>query len=303
MAKGMRERIRSAPWWAKGALKLTISKLPVGYPILRSLSLTRHGGMERPAWAYETFHKHYDTAEFHRRTGGFTLLEIGPGDSLFTALIAKAHGASRIHLVDVGRFANSDLALYRAMASFLKERGLSVPDISSARNIDDVLAACNATYSTDGLEAMKRLSDHSIDFIFSNSVLQHVWRDQFTEMAGTLRRVLDPQGCCVHSIDFRDMLGKSLNHLRFSESVWESKSFRQSGFYTNRLRLSEMRQAFVAAGFDVELVEVNRWPDVPLRRRSMSLPYREMPDDELRVATVRLILRPARPESRSDTVS
>src|SRR5260221_10704475 len=55
--------------------------------------------------------------------------EIGPGDSLFMALIARAHGATASYHVDVGPFANRDVSLYRRMAQYLRERGDSVPDL------------------------------------------------------------------------------------------------------------------------------------------------------------------------------
>jgi hypothetical protein len=128
-----RERVRSVvPWWGKLALKLAIARLPVHYTVARSLALAKHGGMDRPAWAYKIFRQYFDNAAFHRKAGGFTLLEMGPGDSLFSALIAKCLGAASVWLVDVDSFANLDANLYRTMAQFLAEQGLNPPELVAA---------------------------------------------------------------------------------------------------------------------------------------------------------------------------
>src|SRR5438477_7091727 len=121
-----RERIRSlTPWWAKMALKLAFAKSPLPYSYLRWLGLARHGGMENPAFAFDAFRRHYDHVEFRNKRGGFSMLELGPGDSLFNAIIATAFGATQIFMVDVGPFANPDLRLYRDMAAFLRSNGLA----------------------------------------------------------------------------------------------------------------------------------------------------------------------------------
>ena len=290
-----RDRIRAVmPWWAKGALKLSLSRIPISYHVRRRLMLAHHGAMTQPAYAHDVFRRHFDAAAFHRKdSGGFTAMELGPGDSLFSAVVAKAHGASATSLVDVGRFASDDVELYRKMAAYLCDRGLpAAPDLRSARTMDDVAAACGLTYATDGLAALRRLPDASIDFTYSNAVLQAVRRDEFLPTLKQLRRLTHPAGCNVHSIDLRDMMALSLNHLRFSPGMWESNLIRQSGFYTNRLRLAEIIQNCDEAGFTSEISELNQWPALPVNRRRLARPYRDMPDEELRTKTIRIVLRP-----------
>lgn len=289
-----RKRIRaSVPWWAKGALKLSLSRIPIKYSVRRSLALSRHGGMERPAYAFDIFQRHFTGADFHRKqTGGFTLLEMGPGDSLFSAVIAKAHGASACWLVDVDSCASTDVSLYRDLAEFLKARHLPSPEIAGARSIAEVLTACNATYEIRGLDSLRGLDARSVDFMFSNSVLQAIRRDCFLDTLLELRRIIHPGGCCIHSIDLRDMMSFSLHHLRFSERLWESDLIRRSGFYTNRLRLWEILQMCRAAGFDTEISELRRWDALPIERSRMAAPFRNMTDDDLLPATIRIAMRP-----------
>ena len=289
-----RERIRSStPWWAKCALKLALVPLPVGYGVLRALSLARHGGMTRPAFAYDTFRQHFDDADFHRKSGGFTMLELGPGDSLSMALVARAHGAASTCHVDVGPFATGDPAVYQRMAAFLADRGMTAPDVSAVRSLGDVQAACSARYEISGLASLRALPDASFDFILSNGVLQSVSRHELPETMRELRRLLHPEGVSVHSIDLRDTMGQSLNHLRFPQRVWDSGWFRKAGFHTNRLRFSEMMEVCRQAGFEAEASEVNRWERLPLPREALATPYRHRPDDDLLIATVRVVLRPA----------
>jgi hypothetical protein len=293
MSITMRERLRSSvPWWAKCALKLALVPMPVGYPVLRALSLARHGGMLRPPFAYDAFRRHFDSADFRRKSGGFTALELGPGDSLSMALIAKAHGASSTCHVDVGPFASTEPAAYRDMAAFLAGRGLAPPDLSSARSLDDVLAACSARYEVNGLTSLRALPDAAFDFVFSNGVLQSVRREELADTIKELRRVTHPEGVSVHSVDLRDTMGQSLHHLRFSEATWESGWFRKAAFYTNRVRWSQLLDLCRRVGFEAEPSEVNRWDDLPVPRESLDLPFRDMPENDLLVATARVVLRP-----------
>jgi hypothetical protein len=273
--------------------KLILYPMPWGYGFWRSLSLFRHGGMDRPAWAYATFRRHYDAVDFARKGRGFTALELGPGDSLFTALIAHAHGASGATLIDVEPFANRDPAIYRAMATYLAERGLPGPVVSAARTLPEILAACGARYETRGLASLRGVPDASIDFIFSNAVLQFVRRGEFLETLRELRRVIRADGASAHSVDLRDTMGAALNHLRFDERVWESDRIARAGLYTNRIRFAEMLDLFCLAGFDPELTEINRWERVPIARSRLAPSFRHCSDDDLRVATFVAVLRPA----------
>ena len=43
-----------------------------------------------------------------------------------------------------------------------------------------------------------------------------------------------------------------------------------SGFYTNRIRYSEMLDLFKQAGFEAEVAHTDRWATVPTPRRKMA---------------------------------
>ena len=97
---------------------------------------------------------------------------------------------------------------------------------------------------------------------------------------------------CSHKVDLRDHLGGALNNLRFPESLWESNLWANSGFYTNRLRCSEIIQSFQSAGFHVEEVETSRWETLPTPRRKLAPEFRRHPDRELCISGLSMVVRP-----------
>lgn len=280
-----RERV---PWWAKIAAKLVLSRLPVSYGLWRGMRLFRHGAMDEPGYALAVFRQHFDRV---RPAKGFVGMEIGPGDSLFSSLVASGFGSSRFYLVDAGRFAVDDVAPYRAMAAHLSDQGFSIPDVTSCRSLDDLLMACNASYLTEGLRSLRTLADQSVDFVLSHAALEHVRKTEFLDLQREIYRVLRPGGGCSHRVDLTDHLEGSLNHLRFPERIWEGRFFSRSGFYTNRLRLTEMSRLFAEAGFAVEVLGEERWPTPPIASQRLAFPFRDMAPDELRVSGFDVVLR------------
>jgi SAM-dependent methyltransferase len=166
---------------------------------------------------------------------------------------------------------------------------LGLVDLTS---IEEVLRHANVIYLTNGTASMAKIPDSSIDLFWSQVVLEHVPYDEFPEFLRQLRRIVKPHGIGVHSVDFRDHLSNALNNLRFPHRIWESRVFRASGFYTNRIRPGPMLTLFTEAGFDVEVFAEKRWSEIPTPRASMALPFRELPDGELLLAEYELLLRP-----------
>ena len=97
----------------------------------------------------------------------------GCGDSLSSACIARAYGASKVWLVDVGNFGSRDIRKYREMAQYLKESG-RLDYQHDFSDFDDYLSFCKAEYLHDGIDSLSLIPDSSIDFLFSNAVLEHV---------------------------------------------------------------------------------------------------------------------------------
>jgi SAM-dependent methyltransferase len=196
-------------------------------------------------------------------------------------------------LVDIGPFAHAGLNSYLAMGRLLSSKGLPTPDAASFASLPSLLASCRPKYATSGLKSLQSIPDKSIDYVWSHTVLQHIRKSDFAETMRQLRRILTSDGIMSHIIDLRDMLGGALNHLRFRESVWESSFMAASGFYSNRIRYGEMLSLFRQAGFDVEILKVERWDRIPTPRSRLVNTFRDLPEDDIRVRSFDAVLRPA----------
>ena len=298
---GLRERL---PWWARLSAKVVLSRLPVPYAVWKRLRVFEHGDMHEPQRALGNLLGHASTAgvlegwpgtpRFAARGSEFHVLEIGPGDSLFSAMLANALGASRTWLIDAGPFARMDAAAYAAMDALLRHQHLEAPPGDTPKTLAEVLRRCQGIYLTEGLASLRQVPTATIDFCFSNAVLEHIDKREFVPMVQEFRRVLKPDGVATHRVDLKDHLGGGLAHLRFSDAVWEGRLFRNSGFYTNRIRFGEMVNVFVQAGFDCSLPRVDRWAELPLKRCQLDRAFRQLPDAELLVSGFDIVLTPQR---------
>lgn len=278
----------AVPWWAKVATKIVLSRLPVGYRFWKAIGIFEHGAMDQAAYAVKVFRSHFAAAP---PPPGFVGLELGPGDSVASALVARAYGASLVHLIDVGAFALREPAIYRAVVDELRRQGLPL-DVP-LNDFDAMLAACNGRYGTAGLQSLREVPDASVDRVWSQAVLEHVPRADFLETMREVRRVLKTDGVATHEVDLRDHLGGALNNLRFEDHVWERPAFARSGFYTNRIRYGEMLALFEEAGFRVEVTRREEWEMLPTPRERLAPRFRRLPPADLRVSTFFAVLRPA----------
>lgn len=279
------------PWWAKIGAKIVLARVPVAYGFWQRLGLFRHGFMDTAAYALNVFDAHVKRAGLDKADlKGMTILEMGPGDSVATAVIAYAHGASAI-LVDSGAWAKNAPEAYLALCRLLESRGLPVPDLSQCGTLEDLLRACSARYLTEGLTAWRSIEEESVDFIFSQAVLEHVRKSDFLATQVACYRALKRGGVASHRVDLRDHLGGALNNLRFSEKIWESPFFADSGFYTNRLQMSDILCLSEQAGYRVALLGVNRWQSLPTPKERMHSQFSSLADSALNVSGFDVVLR------------
>ncbi|HEY6252378.1 MAG TPA: class I SAM-dependent methyltransferase [Candidatus Angelobacter sp.] len=282
---------KGTPWFIKIPAKIILSRLPIGWHRWQHLNVFRAGNMDAPAEAFAIFRKHFEATGL---TGlsGCTVLELGPGNSAITALFAKSFGAVRTWLIDSEQLASQNTALFQQTTQMLSKLGLPAPEIDPSRSVGEVLERLSGTYLTNGLESLKSVPDESVDFLFSNAVLEHVRLGEFAGTIQEMRRVLKPAGVASHQIDFRDHLQDGLNNLRFSERVWESTFMVRSGFYTNRIPWPAMRTMFEEGGFCVELRSSRRWPrGLPTLQKSMSPPFRNLAEEDLMTMDAHVVLR------------
>lgn len=285
------QKTHAMKWALKIVAKLVLSRLPAPYALWRAMGLFRHGRMDRRDYALKIFRLHAERAFPAGLPHGATVLELGPGDSIASALIAAGHGAGRVWLIDAGDYATKDVALYRVLARDLADSGVVTPDLSRAQTFEDVLNACNARYLTRGLRSLGEVADVSVDFAWSHSVLEHVRKAQLSDTLRELRRVVKPGGLVSHNVDYQDHLAGALNNLRFAERLWESSLFADSGFYTNRVPAVVMHNMFRETGFEVLQEDFGRWPALPTPRRRMAPEFGGFADQDLMQRTSHALLR------------
>ena len=279
------------PWWSKICLKLILSRLPISYGFWRKIGLFRHGHMDQHKYATKIFYSHLQRADRENNLSESVLLELGPGDTVASAFISKVLGAEAI-LVDSGDYASKELSHYYELSSYFSAKGHSAPDITKVKSLAGLLAVCNAQYLTNGLNSLKTIEDNKVDLIFSQAVLEHIRRHEFLETMKECRRIIKPDGIASHTVDLKDHLGGGLNNLRFSEGVWESDFFARSGFYTNRIRYSEMISLMQEAGFDVDVVRFHKWDKVPIERQKLHPSFVHSSEEDLLVSGFDVLLRP-----------
>jgi len=267
-------------WFLKMTAKIVISRIPIGYQFWQKMGLFRHGSMDNSEYSIRVFQSHINLNRSGTDIRGKVLLELGPGDSIATAIIAATYGAKAV-LVDVGHYVKEDISTYHNLIATLKSKGLHPPVIENCKNITDILQVCEASYYTDGVNSLQLIPSESVDFIFSQAVLEHIWKHEFLPMMKECKRVLTKNGTASHRVDLRDHLGGALNSLRFSERVWESKFFVRSGFYTNRIRFHQMEQLFQEAGFKSEYPKIDRWEVLPTPVSKMDQSFQNLEDDLL----------------------
>jgi SAM-dependent methyltransferase len=280
------------PWHLKILIKVLLNIMGIEYSFLQKYGLVRHGKMDRIDYALKTFHDHIESmgispAELKNKV----ILEIGPGDSINTALIASAYGAKTI-LLDSHSAAIKDIDFYKYQLKLLSDKGLAPTDLPSFNSFEELLNQLGATYLTKGTDSFASIRSESVDFIFSQAVLEHIRKSEFNDLLTENRRILNKEGRVSHSIDLKDHLSYALNNLRFSEQVWESKLMSSASFYTNRIGFDEMIERFDSSGFSTEVKEVIKWEELPTPISKMSLPFRERKIDSLLVSEFKVLLRP-----------
>ena len=281
---------RFIPWWAKIIIKITLSRIPLNYGFFAKLGVFRHGQMDNAEYALHVFRRHFDRAQFPRKEGGFVALELGPGDSLVSAIIANAYNASRCYMVDAGNYAVDDVASYRHLIENLRSEGIAVDKADRCVSTEELLEQIGGVYLTDGLQSLRSIPSNSVDFIWSQAVLEHLRLSEFDEILHELLRILRSDGIASHRIDLKDHLGDALHNLRFSTKVWESDWMAQSGFYTNRIRYPDMLARFEDAGFDMDVTQVDRWDHLPVPREKISPEFFGFSDGELCVSGFDVLL-------------
>jgi len=284
----LRRGLTAFPWWLKIGLKmLAVSLTPYSYEDIRARFTGFRGKMSDLRYAEQIFGHHLSRYKIWRKSapeGNY--LELGPGGSLASGLLARCAGFDSSTLIDAKDCAIRDLSFYRQLAG-----ANGAPHSDEHFNFDEFMTRNSVTYLTEGLGSLKSLASGSISFSSSQDVLEHIRRTEFEATLHELFRVHRPGTVSSHRIDFKDHLAGSLNHLRFPGQIWENRLFPSQGFYTNRLRYSQMKDSFMRTGFEILDETLFRWDEAPLAASQLAPEFRGLSEDDLLIHQWDLVVR------------
>ncbi|VEP13240.1 hypothetical protein H1P_190039 [Hyella patelloides LEGE 07179] len=129
------------PWQAQMIVKLLSAHIPLidGF----RLQKFKRGSMSQPDKAYQIFQRHFERVNYLSDYSDFTILELGPGASLFSAILARAFGVKSTYLVDVENCATEELQPYLDLISFLhNQKNMNLAEIQSINTLNELLEFC-----------------------------------------------------------------------------------------------------------------------------------------------------------------
>ena len=214
---------------------------------------------------------------------GATFLELGTGRRLNVPIALWLLGAGRIITVDLNRYLSE--ALVREDLAFIRENARAIIDGAAPDRVDPgrlqalvelskgrwrlthVLDLCGIEYRPRSDAAALSLSDRTIDYHVSYTVLEHIEPSVLQAILEEGLRVVRPGGLFLHRVDFTDHFAHGnpdltmLNFLALADRDWRRTAGNRFS-YLNRLRLDDMLDVYAAAGHRVVHVDAQRSPQV-----------------------------------------
>jgi cyclopropane fatty-acyl-phospholipid synthase-like methyltransferase len=188
---------------------------------------------------------------------GKVCLELGSGWVLSHALVMYLLGAKKVIATDIFPLARPEVlssSLRNAISYIPRDILAPFSDHSSIRERYDRLLSVPKF----SLEQLKELGieylapvdfasqemNLSVDFIYSNSVLEHVPKEDINMLLHNLKEILNQNGVMIHSIhleDHKDFKMKPFDFLSIGEIQYTRKLQSERG---NRIRFSEWKRIF-----------------------------------------------------------
>jgi hypothetical protein len=232
------------------------------------------------------------------RLDRLNLLEIGPGPEFGVQLILASMGA-KITVADP-YLAEWDVDFHPAVYEMLSQKWPDANGELRRAIAGGSHAATSLVLVREAAEALNSIADESIDFIYSNAVLEHVV--DMRSVARELARVSKVGAWSAHQIDWRDHrdFSRPLEHLTLSDDEYlqaaEAENWKFE--FGNRLRSIEFRALFEEAGFEVVERETDLWAEkgymadvLPRLRGGRQSVYANWPEDDLARISGRFYVR------------
>lgn len=286
-------------WRLQIIKKAVFSRIPFGNRLRR---------LKRRLWGYEPHPGNLDytlknlelmRAELKslgRSFRGSRVLEIGSGWFPTIPLMLAMENVEHVYMTDL--VPHMDDITFGSTLRYLNRRYAESGFFNNISCLEDVPISYLAPFEP------AQVSDGSLDFIISRTVLEHIPPAEISEFFSVLRPKLKPDGLMVHVIDNSDHLefsDKSISRIHFL--TWGKRKHSFINFLMkdgeNRLRHHEYPPLFERAGFRV--LREKTMLHAPTRDQVGTLrlasPYSGMSPEQLAVLTSVYVLAP---QTRAD---
>jgi methyltransferase family protein len=275
------------------------------------------GGTDSARYCYSVWLRHLVLGARHAKgwSQPRVVAELGPGDSIGIGLAALLSGAEKYFALDLVQYSDlkKNLEIFDELVSMFANQ-LRIPDdsefpflypkldcydfpkglIGESRLLESLaperVAGIRSAIELSGVEGSKVsykapwnapdvIDDESVDFIFSQAVLEHV--DDLKSVYAAMRKWLKPNGMMTHQIDFQ-CHGKANTwngHWTYSDFVWKVVVGRRS-YLLNRQPHSVHVDLIRRSGFQILDDTVFRSVS-HLRREQLAPRFRALSDDDL----------------------
>lgn len=295
-----------SPWINKSVAQKVISWLP--FPnscnYLFQRYITRSQVMDAAAFAFKLRHCRRHLAGYFaggRLKSGFRVLEIGTGWHPIIPVALYLCGARKIFTIDKTGLLNGHRvretvrlflelepgALAEALPWLRRERLRKLRAVAARRFSVARMLGCLGIEPIVGDAQRTGLPARSIDFVFSNSVIQEIPAQVVQGIFAETRRVAAPGALISHYInmaDYRAMSDSSLtpfDFLRYSRRQWKLLS--NSLVMLNRLRVADYRA--LHRNFGLKMLREENEMGLPAELRGVPLAeqFRGYPMEDLLV--------------------
>ena len=174
------------------------------------------------------------------------VLEIGPGNCYINAYNFLMCGAKKVILID--KFPRINKTEKQKQYSKLEREYIS-------KKYNRPLFFINSQVNGKRIEFIEgdiiRTDVEEVDFIFTNSVLEHI--KPIEETIKKMSSILKPDGYILHNIDLRDHYNFNEPFLfyKYPEWVWKNLLTKEGLSYTNRLRYGDFVRLFKENGLRI----------------------------------------------------
>jgi SAM-dependent methyltransferase len=244
----------------------------------------------------------------------FSVVELGPGDSLGIGLMALLTGSERYIAIDAVRHASlrANLAIFDELVTLLRNRtpipsgkeyaeirpeldrydfphdllgeplleeSLAPDRLSKIRDMLSTETPGGAIRYLAPLGEMGGIPSGSVDWVFSQAVMEHV--DDPGKTYRECFRCLKPGGMMTHQIDFRchETASEWNGHWKYPQWLWSLMRGRRPWF-VNRLTYSAHQLLQQEAGFKI-LADAQQTKEQGINRHQLARSFQLLSDQDL----------------------